>query len=89
MGGGLAAAEAGTIADVGPDRKLLVLVSDCAMVRQTMVPALAARYAALLAADGSLEECSILSRECCEDIQKVCKQTDRQTDGQTDRQTDG
>ncbi|KAK9836321.1 hypothetical protein WJX81_005210 [Elliptochloris bilobata] len=54
-----------------PDRKLLVLLSNCAYVRSSIMPGLMTRFGVLLATEGAVEDCRTMSEECTMDLREV------------------
>ncbi|EIE27758.1 hypothetical protein COCSUDRAFT_64368 [Coccomyxa subellipsoidea C-169] len=56
---------------IGADRKVLVLLSNCAFVRGNVMPSFASRFHGLLTADEGEQECQNLCMECSEDIKQV------------------
>ncbi|CAL5224212.1 g6858 [Coccomyxa viridis] len=56
---------------INTDRKLLVLLSNCAFVRGSIMPSLIDRFRGLLAADNGEQEVESLAEECSEDIKQV------------------
>ncbi|KAK9917910.1 hypothetical protein WJX75_009504 [Coccomyxa subellipsoidea] len=56
---------------IGADRRVLVLLSNCAFVRGNIMPSFAGRFRGLLTADKGEQECQNLCLECSEDIKQV------------------
>ncbi|CAL8463713.1 g3247 [Coccomyxa elongata] len=70
--GAATAAAAATDDDgIGADRKVLVLLSNCAFVRGNIMPTFASRFQGLLTADEGEQECNNLCQECSEDIKQA------------------